>query len=181
MKKSKKLSINPVFTSNQTRLAVLITLLSNPRSSYSAIGALTGISKQRVHVIVKGLKEQLPWLDDFIDHSQQKRCKCGKHIPNNYQICPDCKKEKQRAWRREYMRHYYQDEQNHRKHIIRLRTYTEQSKGNIIKADHCALCGSKDNLVLHHNSFNDESFIQFNVMTLCKSCNNKLSGVMKHV
>lgn len=168
MKKSKNLSINPVFTSNQTRLAVLIALLSNPNASYSAIGAMVGISKQRVHIIVKGLKEKFPWLEECIEHSQNKQCN-------------DCNKDKQRAWRREYMRNYYKDEENHRKHLIRMRTYTEQSKGNIIKADHCACCGRKQNLVLHHNSFNDESFIQFNVMTLCKSCNNKLSGVMKHV
>lgn len=114
-------------------------------------------------------------------NKNQKRCHCGKFIKKGHHVCPDCLKAKQRAWRREYMRSYYDDEENHRKHLIRLRTYTEQSKGNIIKTDHCACCGSKQNLVLHHNSFNDESFIEFNVMTLCKSCNNKLSGVMKHV
>ena len=112
MKKAKKLSINPVFASNQTRLAVLIALLSNPDASYSAIGAMVGISKQRVHIIVKGLKDQLPWLEECIEHSQNKQCndkekqraRKREYMRNYY------KDEKQKAWRREYMRHYYQDE-----------------------------------------------------------------------
>lgn len=113
-----------------------------------------------------------------------KQCEvCGKYFQgkksNQRYCCKECKKEHRKQYIKQYnkenrqklndiAKEYFHDEQNNRKHRVRLKTARLVRSGRLIKGK-CAGCGSNENIQAHHISYKQE-YCQYSVVWLCRSC-----------
>lgn len=88
-------------------------------------------------------------------------------------MCRPCRIEHNKEYQKAYQRKYLEDAENLRKHRVRCATDRMILRGELELQKQCAKCGSKDALELHHPSYEGE-FCAVLVLTLCKSCHEKL-------
>lgn len=104
---------------------------------------------------------------------------CGKTFEpdhGNKKYCSDeCVKNANKIKNAERVKKYLSVEQNHKKHLIRLKTNNKFRKLNQDKK--CAMCGSVQNIQNHHLIY-DNNYVQL-VIHLCKKCHEKLHKEMK--
>lgn len=100
-------------------------------------------------------------------------CGCTYLAKGPAKMCRLCRIEKRKEYQRQYQHKYLEDAENLRKHRVRCATDRMLSRGELELQKRCAKCGSKDGLELHHTSYEAE-FCEIAVVTLCKSCHEKL-------
>ena len=102
----------------------------------------------------------------------RKRGEILKWVKNYYQQNKSRILEQHKSKRKELstyaLKIYHSNPIRRRKTLLRAQTRTQWLQGNI-KKEKCIICGSKDNLNFHHNSYNN--WKDFRV--LCKTCHLK--------
>jgi hypothetical protein len=71
---------------------------------------------------------------------------------------------------RDYMKEYMKNKENHRKYLIRQRDRFSRKRGLILLPEYCQLCGSQNNLEMHHKTYDESK----DVIILCRVCHRKL-------
>lgn len=71
---------------------------------------------------------------------------------------------------RNYMKEYMKSQENHRKYLIRQKDKWNLKIGIILPVEYCQLCGSKENLEIHHKTYDETK----NIIILCRACHRRL-------
>ena len=109
---------------------------------------------------IKGYKECAECKQIFYQtHQNQKFC------------CLDCADKAEKKSNAVRAKRYLANEENHKKHLIRLATYRLIQKEKLQKHN-CCICGCSQNIEAHHPYY-DESCISV-VVWLCKNCHEQL-------
>lgn len=88
-----------------------------------------------------------------------------------YYLHPNKYKTKQsKEYIRDYMKNYIKNSENHRKFLIRQKDRFALRKKLLETQGFCQLCGSKENLEIHHKSYDETK----NIMLLCRKCHRQL-------
>lgn len=97
-------------------------------------------------------------------------CKqCGKEIDKGFIYCPKCGLQRLKTARKRATLKYYSDSAKYQRHLTRVKSRYLLKIGKIGKADRCLICGSQDNLQLHHLTYTGK-YSTAAVITLCRKC-----------
>ena len=97
---------------------------------------------------------------------------CGQQIGKYKQYCEACRLERKRAGQRIRTNKYLSNPINLQKHKTRMKTTYLESIGKVKKADRCLICGSQQDLQLHHIQYTGR-FAEGAVITLCRKCHGE--------
>lgn len=97
---------------------------------------------------------------------------CGVEIDKGFSYCPKCGLQRLKTARKRAMIKYYSDSTKYQRHLTRCKSNYLLKIGKIGKADKCLLCGSQDNLQLHHITYTGR-FAEGAVITLCRKCHGE--------
>lgn len=109
---------------------------------------------------VKGIKICAECGDSFYyTHKNQKYC------------CMYCAEQAEKQNRSERSKRYLSNEENHKKHLIRMATDRLQYKGELVKHN-CSICGTDKNIQKHHICYSDQYIST--IVWLCKKHHEQL-------
>lgn len=140
----------------------------------------------------KDLEQKKRWRENHKDHKTKYDKEWIKNHPNYYRAWikdnlnyhkdwnsnhPNYSYESHKRWlkknptyRKEYIKRYMFNEENYRKDLIRQRDYRNLRPLLLKKISYCQLCGSKENLELHHKKYDETK----DVLLLCRKCHKQL-------
>jgi hypothetical protein len=84
-------------------------------------------------------------------------------------------KQRRKEYIKNYIKRYLENEENHRKFLVRQKDNRCLRKGLIKNIGFCNFCGSKTDLEMHHLSYDESK----NVILLCRKCHRELHRKQK--
>ena len=109
---------------------------------------------------IKGYKECAECVQIFYQtHLNQKFC------------CLDCSDKAEKKSNAIRAKRYLANQENHKKHLIRMATDRMLKKGKLQKHS-CCICGSDNNIQMHHTIYKEDYLSA--VMWLCKQHHEQL-------
>lgn len=112
-------------------------------------------------------------IEQVLDYKICPQCeKTFQQNHGNKKYCSDeCVKNANKIKNAERSKRYLSNEENHKKHLIRMATDRLQYKGKLVKHN-CSICGTDKNIEKHHICYSDQYVST--IVWLCKKHHEQL-------